>query len=71
VEVDASSIGGMLKNPDTIPGAPMNRWVKAILQFTFKLVHTPAHKHKAPDALSRRRQASDEEDLSQESDPEE
>jgi transposase InsO family protein len=61
----------MLKNPDTIPGAPMNRWVKAILQFTFKLVHTPAHKHKAPDALSRRRPASDEEDLSQESDPEE
>jgi transposase InsO family protein len=70
VEVDASSIGGMLKRPDIVPGATMNRWIKGIKQFLFELVHVPADKHKGPDALSRRRRATDEEDFSQESDPE-
>ena len=61
VEVDASSIRGMLAHPDTLP-AVLNRWINGIQQFTFKLVHVPAHRHKGPDALSRRRHATDEED---------
>ena len=68
VEVDASSIRGMLKNPDTL-GTPLDRWVAGILQFDFKLVHVPAYRHRGPDALSRRRYASSEE-KSTESDPE-
>ena len=55
VEVDAASIQGMLNHPDLYPSAPMNRWVQGILTFDFKLVHVPGTKHKAPDALSRRR----------------
>ena len=69
VEVDASSIKGMLKNPDTL-GTPLDRWVAGILQFDFELVHVPAHRHRGPDALSRRRYASNEEETP-ESDPEE
>ena len=61
VEVDASSIRGMLNHPDIQPSAVLNRWIKGIKQFTFKLVHIPAHRHKGPDALSRRRHTKDEE----------
>ena len=54
VEVDASYIKGMLRNPDIQPNASINRWIAAILLFDFKLVHVPADKHKGPDGLSRR-----------------
>ena len=54
VEVDASSIMGMLKNPDIQACAAVNRWIQGILQFRFELAHVPAYKHKGPDALSRR-----------------
>ena len=54
VEVDASSIKGMLEHPDVQASAVINRWIQAILQFDFTLVHVPAYKHKGPDALSRR-----------------
>ena len=54
VEVDASSIKGMLDHPDIQVSAVINRWIQGILQFDFKLVHVPAYKHKGPDALSRR-----------------
>ena len=69
VQVDASSIKGMLGKPDKQPGA-LNRWILAVKQFNFQLEHVPADKHKGPDALSRRRYTSaDEEDYS-DSDPE-
>ena len=55
IEVDASSIKGMLNNPDSQASAPLNRWIRGILMYDFELVHVPGHKHKAPDALSRRR----------------
>ena len=55
VEVDASSIKGMINNPDSHPSQPVNRWIRNILLFDFELVHVPGAKHKAPDALSRRR----------------
>ena len=45
----------MLNNPDFDPGATLNRWIQGIMMTPFKLVHVPGHKHKAPDALSRRR----------------
>jgi hypothetical protein len=61
VEVDASSIRGMLNHPDIQPSAVLNRWIKGIKQFTFKLVHVPAHRHKGPDALSRRRHTEEDE----------
>src|SRR3978361_1543968 len=54
IEVDAKYIKGMLKNPDSIPSAPMNRWIANILNFNPKLVHVSATKFQAPDALSRR-----------------
>jgi len=54
VEVDASSIIGMLKNPDIQACAVINRWIQGILQYKFELLHVPAYKHKGPDALSRR-----------------
>ena len=57
VEVDASYIKGMLRNPDIQPNATINRWIAAILLFNFKLVHVPADKHKGPDGLSRREPA--------------
>ena len=55
VEVDAASIKGMLNNPDLQASATINRWIQGILMFHFKLEHVPGYKHKAPDALSRRR----------------
>lgn len=54
VEVDASSIKGMLNNPDVQPNAAVNRWIAAIKLFDFTLVHVPASKHTGPDGLSRR-----------------
>jgi transposase InsO family protein len=68
VEVDASSIKGMLDNPDIQASAVINRWIQGVKQFDFKLVHVPAYKHKGPDALSRRRFTDQE--SSGESDPE-
>jgi len=53
VEVDASYIKGMLRNPDIQLNASINRWIAVILLFDFKLVHVPADKHKGPDGLSR------------------
>jgi hypothetical protein len=55
VEVDASSIKGMLNNPDSQAAASVNRWIQGILLYDFTLVHVPGNKHRAPDALSRRR----------------
>lgn len=69
VEVDASSIKGMLNNPDIQASAVINRWIQGVKQFDFELVHVPAHKHKGPDALSRR--PFTHQDSSDESDPEE
>jgi hypothetical protein len=54
VEMDASSIKGMLSNPDLQPNATINRWIAAIKLFDFRLEHVPALLHKAPDGLSRR-----------------
>lgn len=58
VEVDASCIKGMLNNPNAHAKGPLNRWINGILLYHFELVHIPGHKHKAPDALSRRRYTS-------------
>lgn len=69
VEVDASSIKGMLDNPDIQASAVINRWIQGIQQFDFQLIHVPAYKHKGPDAPSRRR--FETQDHSGESDPEE
>ena len=55
VEVDASSIKGMINNPDSQASQPINRWIRNILLFDFHLLHVPGARHKAPDALSRRR----------------
>ena len=63
VEVDASSIKGMLNNPDIQASAPLNRWIRGILMYDFELVHVPGHRHKAPDALSRRRYTTADEAL--------
>ena len=54
VEVDASYIKGMLRNPDVAPSASINRWIVSILMFHFNLVHVPGSHH-GPDGLSRRR----------------
>jgi hypothetical protein len=70
VEVDASSIKGMLSNPDVQASAVVNRWIQGVQQFDFSLVHVPAHKHKGPDALSRR-PTNPQDYSSGESDPEE
>jgi hypothetical protein len=67
VEVDAASIKGMLEHPDIQASALLNRWIQGIQLFDFKLVHVPAHKHKGPDALSRRPIA--KEDSSDDPDP--
>ncbi len=53
VEVDASAIKGMLKNPDIAPSAAVNCWIIGILSFHFVLVHIPGTRH-GPDGLSRR-----------------
>ncbi len=39
VEVDASAIKGMLKNPDIAPSAAVNRWIIGVLSFHLLLVH--------------------------------
>lgn len=52
VEVDASSIKGMLNNPEPQASAPINRWIRGILMYDFELVHVPGNQHRAPDALS-------------------
>jgi hypothetical protein len=57
LEVDAKYIRGMLNNPDIQPNNAMNRWIAAILLFTFELVHVPGKDHAGPDGLSRRRHA--------------
>ncbi|ETW76901.1 hypothetical protein HETIRDRAFT_243027, partial [Heterobasidion irregulare TC 32-1] len=54
VEVDAKYIKGMLNSPDLQPNAAINRWIQGILLFDFTLVHVPAERFKAEDALSRR-----------------
>jgi hypothetical protein len=54
VEMDASSVKGMLNNPDLQPNATINRWIAAIKLFHFRLEHVPATQHKGPDGLSRR-----------------
>ena len=61
VEVDAKYIKGMLNSPDLQPNAAINRWIQGILLFDFTLVHVPAERFKAEDALSRRRLGKDEE----------
>ncbi len=53
VETHAKYILGMLRNPDSVPNAAINRWIEAILLFQFKLVHVPGKVH-GPDGLSRR-----------------
>jgi hypothetical protein len=60
VEMDASSIKGMLNNPDLQPNATINRWIAAIKLFDFRLEHVPATQHKGPDGLSRRKPADHE-----------
>lgn len=57
VEVDASYIKQMINHPDLQPNATLNRWIASILLFHFTLVHVPAERHKAADALSRRERA--------------
>ena len=54
VEMDAKYVKGMLNNPDIQPNAAVNRWIAAILLFSFTLVHVPADRI-AADGLSRRR----------------
>ena len=51
IEVDASYIKGMLRNPDVAPSASINRWIVSILMFHFNLVHVPGSHH-GPDGLS-------------------
>jgi hypothetical protein len=60
VEVDARYIKGMLNKPDLQPNAAMNRWIFAILLYSFELVHVPGDKHVGPDGLSRRPRAEDD-----------
>ena len=73
VEVDAISIKGMLKNPDTQPSALLNRWIQGVLLYLSAddLKHVPGNKHVGPDALSRRRFTSKDEENEVPSDPEE
>src|SRR5271168_4507506 len=63
IEVDAKYIKGMINNPDIQPNASMNRWIAAILLFSFKLKHVPGAKHIGPDGLSRRRRSVDDEEI--------
>lgn len=51
VETDAKYITGILRNPDKVPNAVINRWIESILMFHFTLVHIPGKQH-APDGLS-------------------
>jgi hypothetical protein len=50
----------MLEQPDLMPSAPMNQWIQGILLFDFELIHVPATSFKGPDALSRRRPTTEE-----------
>ena len=61
IDVDASSISGMINNPNLHYDRPTNRWIQGILKHNFELHHIPGHKHRAPDALSRRRYTSEDE----------
>lgn len=54
VEVDAKFIKGMINNPDLQPNATINRWIAAILLFTFLLRHVPGLSHGGADGMSRR-----------------
>lgn len=54
VETDAKYIDGMLRNPDMMPNATINRWIEEILLFHFTLRHK-AGKTFGPDGLSRRK----------------
>ena len=69
VEVDASSIAGMIDKMDVKTEYVMARWVEGILHFHPKIVHVPGNKHLGPDALSRRRFTSDEEKEAEGIDP--
>jgi len=62
VEVDAKYIQGMLNNPDIQPNAAVNRWITGISLFDFTLRHVPASKHVAPDGLSRRPRAPEDDE---------
>ena len=52
VEMGALCIKGMINCPNPQNSDPLNRWIKGILMYDFKLVHIAGKKHKAPDALS-------------------
>ena len=65
VEMDATAVKGMLRNPDIAPSAAENRWIMAILMFHFELVHVPGTTH-TPDGLSRRNPQPDDEPRSDE-----
>ena len=73
VEVDASSIKGMLEHPDIQPSALINRWIQGVLLYISSedLIHIPGNKHLGPDALSRRRFTSEDEEEELPTDPEE
>ena len=49
----------MLKNPDIVPLASINRWILSILMFRFELVHVPGTHH-GPDGLSRQQPQPDD-----------
>ncbi|GAA5913332.1 hypothetical protein JCM6882_004090 [Rhodosporidiobolus microsporus] len=60
LEVDATALVQMLRNPD-LPNAAMSRWVAYIKLFDFDIHHIPGNQHVVPDALSRRRRMPGEE----------
>ena len=45
VEVDASSIPGIIRNVDTKGEPVINRWINAILHYNPTIVHVPGNKH--------------------------
>ena len=45
IEVDAKYIKGMLKEPDLMPNATINRWIQGILLFDFDLIHKIGRAH--------------------------
>ena len=53
VETDAKYIKGMLRNPDMMPTATINRWIDEISMFQFTLRHKAGATF-GPDGLSRR-----------------
>ena len=63
VEVDASSIAGMLRKPKVSPSDTINRWISKVNEFDFYLQHVPASRHRGPDALSRRRFTSEDDEI--------